>query len=502
MAGKGKPRLISVVLLLITVFNSHAQELTGIITGRVLDKDTRQPIPQTHIILESVDTQKIEISDSSGAFKSENIPLGRYDVRVQHLGFYHYQIKDQLVEAGNVVFLEILLSSSPLVLESLEISAGPDNYPISSLSQNTISLEQSQRYAATFYDPARLATTFPGVASANDQANHISIRGHSPNFITWRIDGLDFVNPNHLTNAGTMSDRPSINGGGVSVLSAQMMSDSKLLRGAFPVSYGNALSGIFDIKLRKAEKENWSYTLQGGVLGVEAAIEGPLDKEKKGGFMTNYRYSTIGLLSAAGLDVGDEKINFQDLAFKLDADSKKAGSFSVFGIGGLSNESFESERHPDKWETLEDRIDTEFQSNMGGIGLTHQLLIGQNSRINNKLSFSHISSQREGNLITDSLESLAIEYDQYAQSLISFCSQFNTRINQANSLYAGFQYNQIRYNLVSSLFDSIGTIHYNARGQGTLNLYQPFVRWQVKFENSWQISGGSTGYLPRLTTVS
>ncbi|MCB0583823.1 MAG: TonB-dependent receptor, partial [Phaeodactylibacter sp.] len=111
-------------------------------------------------------------------------------------------------------------------------------------------VEETRRFPATFYDPARLSTAFAGVVNDNDQANGLVVRGNSPNSLIWRLEGLDIVNPNHTSNAGTFSDRPTRNGGGVNILSAQMLGTSHFYTGAFPASYGNALSGVLDMRLR------------------------------------------------------------------------------------------------------------------------------------------------------------------------------------------------------------------------------------------------------------
>src|SRR5258707_11693147 len=92
-------------------------------------------------------------------------------------------------------------------------------------------------------------------------------------------------NANHFSNAGS-------SGGGISILSAQLLANSDFITGAFASEYGNALSGVFDLKLRKGNDERREYTLQAGLLGLNAAAEGPFKSGYKGSFLVNYRYST------------------------------------------------------------------------------------------------------------------------------------------------------------------------------------------------------------------
>jgi|GEM_PF-2635595 len=69
-----------------------------------------------------------------------------------------------------------------------------------------------------------------------------------------------------------------------------------------------------------------------GVLGIEAAAEGPFQKGKKASYLFNYRYATLGILQKLGLSpTGDVLPTYSDLSFKLNFPTQKAGTFSIFG---------------------------------------------------------------------------------------------------------------------------------------------------------------------------
>lgn len=59
------------------------------------------------------------------------------------------------------------------------------------------------------------------------------------------------------------------------------------MTGAFPAEYGNALSGVFDLKLRKGNNQKREYTVQAGLLGLDVAAEGPFSKNYKGSYLIN-----------------------------------------------------------------------------------------------------------------------------------------------------------------------------------------------------------------------
>ena len=69
------------------------------------------------------------------------------------------------------------------------------------------------------------------------------IRGNSPTGVLFRMEGIDIPNPNHFARFGTT-------GGPVSMLNNNVLANSDFFTGAFPAEYGNALAGVFDLRMR------------------------------------------------------------------------------------------------------------------------------------------------------------------------------------------------------------------------------------------------------------
>ena len=183
--------------------------------------------------------------------------------------------------------------------------------PVSPLAQR-FTVEEVYRLPGTFYDPARLVALLPGVVQTNDQANHLSVRGNTPNANLWRLNGLAIVNPNHTANAGTFYGFPTLSGGGVNAISAQMLGNSGFLAGGLPVEYGYATGGTFDLRLRPGNKTRRKYQAQAGFIGFDLMVEGPIGDSGKTSYLVNGRYSFTGLLADMGVDFGGESIRFWD----------------------------------------------------------------------------------------------------------------------------------------------------------------------------------------------
>ena len=103
-----------------------------------------------------------------------------------------------------------------------------------------------------------MSLAYAGVVATDDSNNNIAIRGISPNGLLWRMEVWRFQS-NHFSNVGT-------SGGGISILSAQTLTNSDFMTGAFPAEYGNANSGVFDLKLRKGNNQKTERTIQAGFL--------------------------------------------------------------------------------------------------------------------------------------------------------------------------------------------------------------------------------------------
>jgi hypothetical protein len=347
--------------------------------GTVRDAESNQPLMGATVTLESGRSSSTTVSvatNPEGAFSFENLRPGYYTLSVSLDGFEGLRLVELNVASGKEQTLDLLLQSAPGQLpEATILAPTPGRRKLLPVGEIPLSREQTLRFPATFFDPLRLATAYPGVAQTDDGTNSISIRGNSPSSVRWRLEGVEIVNPNHLPNAGTFSDRPATASGGVLMFSAQLLDNSSLLTGVMPAGYGDANGGIVDMYLRKGSDQQHEFTAQAGLIGLDIAAEGPLGKRKQesgqapASYLVNYRYSTVGLLGQLGVSFGDEQINFQDLSFNLNFKGRKGGNWSVFGMGGLSENNFRHKSDTAEIKAYKDFFDIDFSSKTGVIGV-------------------------------------------------------------------------------------------------------------------------------------
>lgn len=482
------------ILLSISFSDSYAQTLKVSVKGRVTDDFTGEQISGATITIQDSVKNIAGLTDKDGRFKIDNIPVGRRVVKVTKEGYMEYLIPDLEIKTGKEFFINIPMTQNLSMADSVVIVANNRSRQLAGLSTRTFTMEEVRRYAATYFDPARLVTSYPGVTAPDDGTNHLSVRGNSPNSLIWRLEGVEIVNPNHLSNAGTPSDRPSLTGGGFNMLSAQMMNNSSFLSGAYGAEFGNSIGGVMDINLRKGNVSKDEYTLQFGLIGMDVSVEGPFLGKGDGSLVANYRYSTVGLLSAIGVDLGDEMINFQDLSFNLDLPAKKFGTFRIFGVGGTSRNIFEAVRvaNDSLWATQKDRSDITFTSRMGALGFSHQIVLGKKTFWRTVLVGSGLESNRTADYLQDTTTLVRVGEDDYTQTRLSFTTGITHRFNAGVKLKAGVYANQIGYDLISRAKAASDPEPIRTRGgsQGEVMLLQPYAQLSIVPMKNLQVEAG------------
>ena len=363
-------------------------QITQVIKGKVVDVDTKIPIIGANILLDTSKTTGAS-TDIDGNFRIENVPIGRHNLRISYIGYEPIALNQILVTPQKEVFLNIGMRESVENLQAITVVASKQDQhntinDMTTVSGRQFTTEETGRFAGSFADPARAVSSFAGVSFSSDESNEIIIRGNSSKGLLWRLEGIEIPNPNHFSmgSGGTS--------GGISILKNTMLSNSDFLTGAFPAEYGNALSGVFDLNLRKGNSVR-EYSLQLGVMGAQVSLEGPFSKNSEATYLANYNYSTLDALNKMGLVVGGNETivpRYQDLSFNIDIPTAKAGRFSIFGLGGISAGNTQPDRDSTQWQSFVDKQKSEIQSRVGLLGLNYMFIFNSKTYIKTTATFS------------------------------------------------------------------------------------------------------------------
>ena len=392
-----KSRVI-LAFLPILLFPAFLFSQSQTVRGTVLDKQAETPLIGATIQVMNVEPGIGATTDLDGKFALKNVPVGRQTLRISYLGYEAQTIPNVLVNAGKEVLLTLKMEESFAAMDEVVVVAKVNKdkaiNDLATISARQFNTEEVSRYSGGRGDVGRLVANFAGVAASNDARNDIIIRGNAPTGVLWRLEGIPIPSPNHYSTLGTT-------GGPVSALNPNMIGNSDFLTSAFPAEYGNATAGVFDINLRKGNRDRFEFMGQvGAFTGFEGAIEGPIRKGK-GSFVVAYRHSFAEVAQAAGLNVGTSATpKYKDLTFNVDFGSTKAGNFSVFGIGGYSSIDFLG-AEIDTTDLFANPTQNAYNvSKFGVLGLKHNILLNDHAYIRTVLSASHSGNSFE----TDDLE--------------------------------------------------------------------------------------------------
>lgn len=375
------------MLLLPSVMKAQTGQINQTVQtvrGQVCDVASGEPMIGVTITVENGITLAT-VSDVDGNFVINNVPVGRHSVRATYIGYEPVLLKEQLVSSGKELVLTLRMRESISELGEVVIKPRVNKQqPLNEMAQvgaRMFSVEEATRYAGGMADPARTASMFAGVATGG-ATNGISIHGNSPQMLQWRVEGVEVPNPNHfaeITEAG---------GGVFTSLNGTVLANSDFLTGAMPAEFGNALSGAFDMKMRVGNNTKYEHAVQVGTLGVDFASEGPLGKNTKASYLVNYRYSFLEIAKKLhAINMENETLDYQDLSFKLNMPTKKAGTFAVWFTGLIDN--YENKvPEVSEWETLWDMNDSWSRQRNCAVGLNHSYRFRSGGSLHSSVAFT------------------------------------------------------------------------------------------------------------------
>ena len=250
----------------------------GILEGKVLNKETREPLIGVSISI--LGTTQGTATDLEGNFHINNLEAGTYDLRISNIGFQPMVYKAVVVRVGLRTRLSVELVPTAVELAEVEVTAERPLIEKDNTS-TSYSIGSSQLDKLPVRSVQDIITLFPSVTAEGN------IRGGKSTEVVFLVDGLP------------MQD---VIGGGVgTTLPKSSITEFSIQSGGFEAEYGNALSGVVNIITRRGsnrhslvarvEKDNW---LAGGwdtqhnkSTETEFTLAGPIIKDKLHYFTAN-----------------------------------------------------------------------------------------------------------------------------------------------------------------------------------------------------------------------
>jgi len=478
-----------------------AQQYEQTVRGAVIEKNTLEPLPGAAIVVLTNNKQFGTTTNEKGEFAISAIPVGRCNISVSMLGFTTYVSNSILVYSGKETVLEIALEENILALEEVAVTAKVDKeLPMNKLavvSARMLSSEEANRYAGTLGgDPARMVSGFAGVVAANDTRNDIVIRGNSPSGTLWRLDGFDIPNPNHF---GAMGGT----GGPIGMLNNNQLANSDFFTSAFPAEFGNATSGVFDLRLRNGNNQRHEFLFSAGMNGFELGAEGPVSKKtgsrteqsRSASYIINGRYSFLAILESMGFDFtggGGGIPEYEDLCAKINI-PLKTGNLSWTTLLGASQINSRSDfDNPDTdWVEGERGVEMKMSNRQMFTGINYTHRFSASTRLENRLSFQLFGQK----IIQNEFEYPSTEIlPEYGSTLniregrIAYQSALNHRISAQSLIKSG-----IGADVYLSDMKTVWENDVLNDFKGSSSLLKAFVQWKYIFSNVFSMTQGIYG---------
>ena len=211
--------------------------------------------------------------------------------------------------------------TAPVELEKIVVTPGRFTIYDGTSARISLSQKEIERFPLIDNDVMRAGHVFPGVVSS-DYSARFSVRGGEKDDISVRLDGMELYNPYHLQDFG----------GAVSLIGLELVQNTQLLIGGFPAEYGEKMSGVFDLKTRSPNTEQFAANFGVDLINATATLEGPLSE--KGSWLLSARRGYIDLILAL-MDIDEDyKPQYADIYGKFTYQVTQADTVTFNGLYG------------------------------------------------------------------------------------------------------------------------------------------------------------------------
>ncbi|MFT5337509.1 MAG: outer membrane receptor protein involved in Fe transport [Luteibaculaceae bacterium] len=286
--------LLTLVVLIAATWQTQAQSGAGTLKGKVLDRESGEPMPFVNLVLESNGQQVGGGSTNfDGEFTIKPIPAGKYSLLVSFVGYTTQKNEGIVINGNKITFMDVNLSSG-IDLQEFEVVkyVVPLIDKDGGASGGTVTADDIARMPAR--SAAAVATTVGGVSSAGTGGG-LSIRGSRSDATYYYIDGIKVRGSNSLPKSA--------------------IQEVSVITGGVPANYGDATGGIISITTKGASStffgggefvtsgfkvgdkvvglDNFGYNLAEGFLSGPIAFrnKGQEDKEAVLGFFLSGNFN-------------------------------------------------------------------------------------------------------------------------------------------------------------------------------------------------------------------
>ena len=457
-----------------------------------------------------VETGTGSVVDLEGNFRIDIPQSGRYTLETSYVGYEPNVMKEVLVAGVKEVVIDIQLRENNTELTEVVVRPRVNKEATVNPAVLTggvmLSMEEASRFAGGYNDPARLVMSFAGISGEADGSG-LSIHGNAPERMQYRIEGVEVFTPNHFNdtwNAGY---------GLVSALNSNVIGNSDFFTSTFNANYNNALSGVFDVKMRTGNNAKYENILQIGTVSEELTLEGPISRKSNSSYIVNYRYGFTSLVDKLNLiDTDGAHVDFQDFSAKLMFPTKRAGTFSVFGLG-FYDTTWDERMKLEDTHSAYDASDNDAKLAQLLAGVSHKIHLGNKwtwrttaaynmQHLKNDIYYYGLERSAEG-FISQPLayeepeRKYLFSIQKVNEDRLLFNTELSKQVTDRWLIQLGGEYSHRFFNLayksVDQLYAPVSTMHEYTKMKDDTGLANIFCQNLVRVSNYFSLSAGIAG---------
>lgn len=232
-----KKFLFTLCFSLLAINHCYSQGFLSTIKGKVIDKETKQPLAGVNIQI--LGTYLGGSTGIDGSFILKKIPLKKCTLRFSMIGYKTKQVTDIELELGSIIEIPIVqLETTVIGMNPIVVTASKQQQDLTVTPHSISVLPEVELVDRT---PLRLDNALESVAGVHFIENHINIRGSSGytrgigSRVLLVIDEVPMMN----------SDNNEINWNILPVMDIEQI---EVIKGAGSALYGsNALGGVVNV---------------------------------------------------------------------------------------------------------------------------------------------------------------------------------------------------------------------------------------------------------------
>jgi len=293
-------RKVKILVSFLLIFAQFVFAQYGKIAGKVVDKETKEPLPGASVIIQG--TTLGAATDASGNYVILNVPAGTYTVVASYVGYQTVTVSGVQVVAGLTRELNFELPSTAIELRAVEVVA--ERPLIEKSATNAIRVVTAADIEKL---PVRDVNTYFALqAGVSLQYGRLYIRGSRSDEVGYMIEGASVTNilgarTGARGGAFASRDRYRSLGGGLITTIPEALEEISVQAGGYNAEFGNANAGIVQ-QVFKTGTSKFSSMVQ-----FETDNFGNYPGKK---FLGTYSYGYSNLVLTLGGPLLTEKVKF------------------------------------------------------------------------------------------------------------------------------------------------------------------------------------------------